>query len=314
MKKLFKYANEGYGYRAIAKKLNTENPNCNFNKSSIEHILKNEVYTGHIIYNRRGGRRNPGKHEDIISSPYDKDMELISNAIWNMNSFLREAKILSKDPRLFTSPFIFKDILICSECGESLKPKNYGPGKKNAYKCPTKENCKSHNILIQSIIEEKVLSSLNSLLSNDSAIESNWTSYKEKFQAKIIEEEKSIKSLEDNYQKCLEYISNIDELIKEPKNEPYLKDFEKYRKHFYDSLLSISKEIEHKKVIIKSTALDLDSFSKSMQNVISTIENKRILIYLLIEKILVSNDNDEIKLNIILNPKITNLENPKKSL
>ncbi|KZL93595.1 recombinase family protein [Clostridium magnum] len=59
---IFKFYNLGYGYRKIAQLMNDMCGNNAWTKGKIESIIKNETYTGYITWDRRGGRRHPGRH------------------------------------------------------------------------------------------------------------------------------------------------------------------------------------------------------------------------------------------------------------
>lgn len=115
-------------------------------KSKIETIIKNQTYAGSIIWDKRGGRRHPGKHKTTVLSPYNKNMEIISNKDWHLSKDFRIKRNETKDAYYYSSKYILKNVLYCSVCNNEMKPINPGKNKTQVYMCPNCKNNKNSKI------------------------------------------------------------------------------------------------------------------------------------------------------------------------
>lgn len=177
---------KGYGYQRIANIMNEEFSYIRWNKSKVEAIIKNETYTGRIVWDRRGGRRDSRLHNDRTFSDYKAENEVISKELWKDTVKLRSERTQSKNPHLFNTPFLLKDKLICGYCGRIMKPKNPGAKRTNVYRCATnKEDRDICNCIIPSEeVETVFLNKLSNLIAiND--IQYFYKLYEEKFDSKI---------------------------------------------------------------------------------------------------------------------------------
>lgn len=235
--KIYNYYLNGLGYKSIAKKMNKEYGFIKWTKSKIETIIKNQTYTGQIAWNRRGGRRNHKKHDNIILSPFNENNEIISKDIWNNTVQFREERNKSKDAFLYNTPFIFKNKLICAKCNRLMKPKNPGKHKSNVYRCATNKiereicNC----IVPSKIIYEEFRNHIQSLfkIKDYSAF---FTEYNKMFDAKIDELTDFINVIDKKILGCENNLMKIKSTLLEESNYE-IKEALKKRKIILSKLL-----------------------------------------------------------------------------
>lgn len=131
----------GFGARAIAEDLNHRgllNRNAIWNKSTVGHLLRNQVYTGVLVFNRKDRRtaRDRPREQWIVVPSHEAivDAETFNQVQDQMNAAteLRDGSPLSRHP--------FTGILRCGECGSSLQIETArGRSRQYAY-----YNCRSH--------------------------------------------------------------------------------------------------------------------------------------------------------------------------
>lgn len=303
VKKIFQLYNSGNGYRQIARLMNIEFPDILWSKSKIETIIKNPTYTGNIYWNKRGGRRNPGKHEKYEKSPFSEDICIIDTNTWTKANNLRNKKASLKNPKYYNTPFLLKDKLICEKCGKKLTTKNYGKNEKSVYRCPTKNNSKSELVIEKGKIEKEVMKKINELI-NTQNIDKEWDLYNEAVLKSKAEVTASIEDLTDringinSMQHNIEYMlkQEIDSSLRNLLEEEYL-------------LLSKSKEYyndyNHKlETKLKEHYFDnKDKFHETTCNLFKEHnKSNRMLIDLLIDHITVNKSEDSLSLKILFNP------------
>lgn len=196
IKLIFNLYVEGNGMNRIAHYLNGENPNGNIYPSprgkrwseyTIGFILKNAVYTGSIIYNRRSKKERPYKQPELIGKSEDdiyigndyneKEKWIITEnaheAIVDTEVFDKAQEIMdvkAKRKGIRNNISLLAGIGKCGLCGSGLTFKR---GRKNAlghivtkdnYYCMNyirygKQYCTSHHI-ISAELESKVIKTL----------------------------------------------------------------------------------------------------------------------------------------------------------
>ncbi|MGU8865484.1 recombinase family protein [Clostridium perfringens] len=201
VKKIFELYNLGCSYNEILTRLNrdfTLPPKRLWTHNTLKEILRNPVYTGFLVWNKRGGARKPNRH-----SPNDfvKSNLVEKNIIIPENEFLETQKlrnILSKDSKFLSTDFLLRDFLYCNKCNKKLLAKNYGNNKRFYY-------CYSHNSMeinkkCRSIkaskIESTILSNINDLINSSLQskvqIEKFYDNYIENFNAELLDNKKSL--------------------------------------------------------------------------------------------------------------------------
>jgi site-specific DNA recombinase len=338
--KVFKLYSLGYGYRKIADKMNNECENNAWTKSKVESIIKNETYTGCITYDRRGGRRHPGRHEKHVQSDSIELLSFIEKGEWDEICRFRKYKTELKDPKYFDTPYLLKNKLICGKCGEKLKTKNYGKNKEGknlcVYRCI---KCKDINdkfelVIPKEAIEGEFLESIKKTLKiKIENIEPYWDLYNKELEKQnmqlneIIEElEKrisTIKSLKENITSIfqdigknvdVQYINNI--LQKDKKDKDLANSIKEktYNNLIYQQILlsKVEAKYEKEKADYQKRFNNKFCFNKeSYKNAINKfilnfdsldLRRKRILIDLFVDKIIVNESSAGYITNIIMIP------------
>ncbi|WP_010279078.1 recombinase family protein [Paenibacillus senegalensis] len=230
VRKIFDYANQGLGFKAITRRLNetgyrTKNDKA-FSVFSIKTILNNPLYIGKIRYNQVkdwAEKRRKGKNEAFILVEGVHE-PIISTELWE--SVHKKLKQRSYKPSRSHQPYILSGLIKCPQCGHGMVPaRSKGAGGKSYryYVCGQFHNkgkavCSS-NMIRADIAEEQVLQEfqkvssrpdiLHKLVEKINSIRSNAdVPLKEEKQALIKEINKNNKHL----QKIKENILNDPEL------------------------------------------------------------------------------------------------------
>ena len=190
VKLIFSMFLDGYGYNSIFKELNARGYKTKrgkpFAKNSLYSILRNEKYTGTLLYNLRAskdadGRYNTHKHKD------DDEVIRIEDgapAIISKEDYHRVGKKLNDRKRLGLNAssrkhnFLLTGKIYCGECGNRMNGQSRMNGKKVnkcqyiSYRCSLKNNrdlCTNGEIKRDSV-EGFVLTQLADYLFDDRLI------------------------------------------------------------------------------------------------------------------------------------------------
>lgn len=131
-RKIFNLCLNSNGLKEISKILNKEGlrrrTGDHWNISSIAYILKNETYTGTIIWKEKRTReiiKTPGAHEAIISKEdFDRVQKLIKN---------RTRALVH--PRALASNHLLSTFLRCKKCGNTMAACGAKSGQYHYYTC-----------------------------------------------------------------------------------------------------------------------------------------------------------------------------------
>ena len=308
VQEIFGYYNiYGYGYRKIAKLMNEKYNTDKWCKNSIARIITNETYTGRIVWNRHGGRRNRCKHDEdehVKSNNIIEDAAIIAREDWKDATYLRGFKYEIKDPYYYNTPFILKDKLICSMCGQLLKGKNYGYDNR-VYRCPTLTNSKSEMIISKELLENEVISSLLHVFTS-TAIEKFWSIYHEKYLKLVSDNEQAIAAIRLQVDELEEYRSNIRDIC--------LQDIDsemgyrlKEESILYEKQISRLKgEILHRRSQEKPYFKTKEDFEKALIKLYENfrhlpIDIQRMFIHILVNCVHIHVQDKSLDLKIILN-------------
>jgi site-specific DNA recombinase len=305
------YAN-GYGYRTIANMLSKDYFPYKFNKSTIEYILANEIYFGIQTWGKRGGRRkNRIVNDNCFVSKYNSDIDIVGVNNKNIIQLLRKNKSTLNDSQYFTSPFILKDLLICSKCGEKLIPKNYGKNKASVYRCPTMEKAtsvnakpKSHNIIIAKLIEDLVCEKLGDINYIRNDIAKGYDRYISSFNENLRSYKDIDKDLDNKILTLKQYIVNVEEMLQASPKKRLSDELLKYKKYYEDEISLFTRQSNQNKQLIESIPMKFEEFINQFYELKDKIPNKRIFCFSVIDKILVFNDQGKLSVDIIISPKI----------
>lgn len=305
------YAN-GYGYRTIARILSKDYFPYKFNKSTIEYILGNQIYFGTKTWGKRGGRRkNRIVNDSYFVSKYNADIDIVGVNNQNIIQLLKKHKSTLHDSQYFTSPFILKDLLVCSKCGKKLIPKNYGKNKASVYRCPTMENSKlaeqktkSHNIVNAKFIEDLVCEKLGDINYVKNDIAKGYDIYISSFNENLKSYRDIAKELDNKVLTLKQYVSNIEEMLQESSSKHLSNGLLKYKKYYEDEISLFIKQSNQNKQLIESTPMKLEEFTNQFYELKKQIPNKRIFCFFVVDKVLVFNDQGKLSIDIIISPKI----------
>lgn len=125
VRKIFNLYTEGYGYKAIANRLNkagyrTVKGNL-FGITAISDIISNPTYVGKIRFNRYvdySTKRRKGKSENFILVD-GQHKPIISEEVWNKAQEIKRARA-SKYPRSYSGEFPLTGLLRCPVCGYGM--------------------------------------------------------------------------------------------------------------------------------------------------------------------------------------------------
>lgn len=323
VKTIFKMYSQGNGYKAIASQLNkfgyTTKRGNPFSVNGIKDILKNPVYVGKIRYNvlqnwneKRRRHKNPnpiivdGIHEPIISKElWDKVQKMLENS-------------KGKPSRIYDGKFPLTGILKCPKCGagmvimrSSKKRKDGTMHRIEYYCCSAWKNkgtavCNSNAINVKKA-NEYVFKKLSELLNNDKLVKDIVSNINSTRKA-MVEPSK------DELEKILKELEKIE--VKKRKVFEAYEDEIISKKDFSDRIADIKvrqEMLQQEANNLKINVLDdnvqevsydfiksvLSSFDKMLSE-LTTREQQKRLLHMLISKITINKDRDieSIELNI----------------
>ncbi|WP_096156211.1 recombinase family protein [Bacillus sp. FJAT-45066] len=154
--KIFDMASWGYSNEKIADVLNDELVKTKhisqWHSSTIDYILKNIVYAGHLSWsiNQTHSSQNKIKNGELESFK-DVHDPIISPVMF---SIVTQVKSYKKRYGMLDTSFLLRNLLYCNQCNTAFKTKDNSPkgksGKYQVYRC---QNCKI-NISAEKIHEE----------------------------------------------------------------------------------------------------------------------------------------------------------------
>jgi site-specific DNA recombinase len=310
--RIFRLYGLGYGYREISGIMNDEYPHTKWTKGKIEGIIKNETYTGYTTWDRRGGRRHPGKHETIVQSDYNEDLKIVDKVYWDSISKLRTYKSEIKDPKYYDTPYILKNKIVCGRCGQKLNTKNYGKDKNGenvyVYRCPRCKNSdNSYKVIfkrdtIEPIVICKIKNSFKFL-----DIDNLWNTYnceKEKRESEI---STHLDELDSKIKTVIILRENIKLMIKNLGNPPNKKELIERLLHQDMLLLKVKIQYENEKLRLQNSfnrrfILDKSEYQNTLERFMQDIDSldmrrKRIFIDLVIDNITIPSPEEDIPLD-----------------
>lgn len=283
-------------------------------KSKIEGIINNETYTGHIVWDRRGGRRNPGRHDKYEKSPFIREACIIDKNQWLDTVELRKKKSSIADRKYYDTPFILKGKLVCSECGEYFKCKNYGGKKKSVYRCPTMVDGKSECIIKKDEIELRFMEEVEKIIHFEN-MDMLWELYQKEANEKRDKTLRAVREIEQR-EKLLEkqYLDIDYEIQTNSDNEMLvhleaLKEVCRMRRDVNVVLLQqmkddLKKYFKNKQEFYFALTETVKKLSSYKEKEGWKYENhiRRIYVDMIVDKVVVKKENDGISLDIIISP------------
>ncbi|MEG0774057.1 recombinase family protein [Clostridium sp.] len=275
IEEVFKLYQVGLGYERIANRMNEQHGYISWTKGKVEAIIKNETYTGNVAWNRRGGRRNPIKHEDIVKAKHNSQLEIINKINWNEVVKLRKEREENPDPYLHQTPFILKDKLYCEICKKKMLNKNPGKNKKPVYYCDN-ENGKHdktcyHRMPIDKV-ETAFFQHINKLISNKMQEYSELYYYYEmNFNERKSSNESFLQELKKRIGVLKEKNETMKKLIVDEKSNSIQKAI-KSQIIYNENILVKYEEVEKRyESLIKKPLIMPEAFEKEVNNFINKI-------------------------------------------
>lgn len=236
VRKIFDYANQGLGYKAITRRLNEEGYRSKmdkpFNVCGIKTILNNPIYIGKIRYNQLQNwseKRRNGKNPDylLVDGTHES---LIATELWE--SVHQKLGRRSYKPSRSEQPYILTKLLKCPVCGYGMvaaKSKG-GAGKKyRYYQCQQFHNkgktvCRS-NMIRADVAEQQVLDELVKVASRPDILRKlvdRINAMRSNADAPVMEEKKALVAELNNNSKKLQKIK--DNILNDPELAAIFKD------------------------------------------------------------------------------------------
>lgn len=213
---IFYLASWGHSQRSISDLLNAAkvpSPESKlWSSGTIDYILDNDQYLGHLAWNVRSSRNTSRKRQrgefDLIFNHHDP---IVSVSLWNMaHQTIDLHKKIGKNNK---SNFILRGLLSCKECDETLITKNETPRNSKkpylVYRCPS---CKNKLEMID--VHDVVLNEVSSKwVFTITQIKDSICNLIKKRKKKIVEYRDSIKEQITGITLKEDFITNSSELI-----------------------------------------------------------------------------------------------------
>ena len=134
VRQIFDLCLKGYGIKEIAKTLNTQgipSPNGKpWGKTTVAKILRNEVYTGTLVWGRR-----PQYGFDPVRVPNAVPPIIDEDAFKRAQELIAQRSPLLEHPRRTTSPYLLSGLLFCTTCKSPLSGHSAKSGRHHYYAC-----------------------------------------------------------------------------------------------------------------------------------------------------------------------------------
>lgn len=339
IKMIFSMYLEGSGMQSIAQYLNGDNEekkkylspkSKRWSEYTIGFILKNEVYIGNVVYNKRSKTERPYKHPEIIGKTHDdiyvgndyndkKDWITTEHAhpsIIEIDSFQKAQEIVStkaKRKGIRNNVSLLASIAVCGKCGSGMTFKR---GRKNAlgqiasknnYYCMNyikygKQFCNSHHIgseKLERVVAEDLVGLRDDSVKLDKLFNANKSKIpadNEKLIRGRIEIEKELRKVTDLMDKLL--MKNLEGDIDD-------RQYKVMNVSYSSQLNSLSDELEKIELKISQTVnsdVIINKFKRDIKEMVNyhskSTEEKRYLLLNLIHKVII-HENKEIEIYYI---------------
>jgi site-specific DNA recombinase len=127
IQRIFQMCADGLGAKEIVKALNSEglltSKRKPWNENDIYHVLKNEAYTGTLIWNRQHksqGRSRPKDPKDIIRIENNHPAVISREMFEKVQALLKERSPEMTHPRTINSDYLLSGLLHCGKCGSGM--------------------------------------------------------------------------------------------------------------------------------------------------------------------------------------------------
>jgi site-specific DNA recombinase len=252
VKEIFDLYIKGYIPKEIAEIIREKYGNTYNRKwtvNTIKGILSNKDYTGVMVWDKKGGAKNPVKHSNPITSSQVKSNIIVDEEVWNRAERIRS--IQKDNHKIISTPFILNGLLVCGNCGKILKGKNNGEKKGRVYYCLKEKGIWDICVDAESI-EETVITQVKEhfkyIFEKDETFNQFYEKYirqfenrKKHFSLEISELEQQIKENEGYITECnneIIKISSESDAVEGSKEKVFLESL-----HEFQTYLSINKNV-----------------------------------------------------------------------
>jgi site-specific DNA recombinase len=328
IKTIFDLYTGGMGMKAIAQQLNREKvpspKSKRWSEYTVGFMLKNEVYIGNVVYNKRSKTERPYKQPETIGKTSDdvyvgndyndrNAWVITENAhdpIIDGRTFAKVQEIMStkaKRKGIRNNVSLFAGIAVCGQCGSGMTFKR---GRKNHlgqvvtkdnYYCMNyirygKQYCTSHHVGAVEL-ETVILDDLMELVSDKAKLNSLFHQHKTKlpsdgqnYEKEKNEIDKEIRKVTDLMEKLLEknLMGDVTDLQFKMMNDKYSERLK--------ALSEALEELELKMVNADNKDEKIDKFKTNIKEIVNyhakTIEEKRYDLLNLIDRIILHDDGE----------------------
>ncbi|CAM3648000.1 Resolvase [Marinicrinis lubricantis] len=308
VRKIFDYANQGLGFKAITRRLNEEGYRSKmdkpFNVCGIKTILNNPIYIGKIRYNQLqdwSEKRRKGKNPDylLVDGTHES---LIAPELWE--SVHQKLGRRSYKPSRSHQPYILSGLLRCPVCGHGMVPaRSKGAGGKSYryYICGQFHNkgktvCRS-NMMRADVAEQQVLDELVKVASRPDILRKlvdKINALRSDADAPVMEEKKAlVAELNANSRKLQKLKDNI---LNDPDLAAIFKDDLKETHARQEQLQKRLETIEAELVEQFNKPVDFDSLQKLMKLIQDALmkidaDEQKALLRLMVESIRITKES-----------------------
>ena len=165
VQQMFQHAKDGLGAKEIATRLNESGVRTRRNqpwtKNTVLYTLRNEVYTGVYVWNKKKSRPKERNAAEIIRVANAVPALVPRDVFESIQAQLNERNPSRMHPRAVSSPYLLAGLLRCAPCDRVMQGGTAKSGRYRYYACynrltKAKSLCASH-FLPQHVIEAAVL-------------------------------------------------------------------------------------------------------------------------------------------------------------
>lgn len=127
IQRIFKMFINGMGAKEIVNNFNKEGIKTNkgkiWSKNVIYYILKNEVYTGALVWNRQSKNQykiNSSNNKEVIRIKNTYPALIDQKTFYRVQSLLKERSPKITPPRTISSKYLLSGLLFCGKCGSKM--------------------------------------------------------------------------------------------------------------------------------------------------------------------------------------------------
>ncbi len=229
------YAHENKSAKAIAAQLNAEGipapsggpwgqSTINGNRKRGIGILNNELYNGVLVWNRQRfikdpatGRRVPRYNDESELIRKDiPELRIVPEALWDAAKAKQKGLKLNKGFHgAKRAQHLLSGLLVCGECAGGFAKVNYERYGCAAYRNKGKSVCTNNKTIKSDILENTILSALQTHIMNDEMLEVFCTEYTQHMKKLRSAQTSALKQHQKEQRKLVKSRANVIEAIKE---------------------------------------------------------------------------------------------------